>query len=114
MGWLRESDPAPSPTSVILRMVRIDSSSGYDPVLLGPFQLINLMLGVLSLPVTAAFAPRWVSGVWQADKRPQFSNFALIQAGVGGKGEWSLPRCFAKREAGQGLCMAERAEELRV
>lgn len=29
MGWFRESDPAPSPTSVILRMVRIDSSSGY-------------------------------------------------------------------------------------
>lgn len=24
MGWFRESDPAPSPTSVILRMVRTD------------------------------------------------------------------------------------------
>ena len=82
-------------------------------VLLGPFQLINLTLDFLSLPVTAAFTPRLVSKVWQGDKQPQFSNFALIQAGVGGKGEWGLLKCLAKREAGrgQGLCVAEGAEE---
>lgn len=72
-------------------------------VLLGPFQLINLTPDFLLLPVTAAFTLRLVSKVWQADKQPQFSNFALIQPGVGGKGELGLLKCFAKQEAGQGL-----------
>jgi len=84
--------------------------------LLGPFQLINLTLNFLSLPVTAAFTPRLVSKVWQGDKQPHFCNFALIQSGVGGKGEWGFLKCFAKGETeqGQGLCMAEGTEELGV
>lgn len=85
-----------------------------NSVLLGPFQLINLTPDFLLLPVTAAFTPRLVSRVWQADKQPQFSNFALIQPGVGGKRELGLLKCFAKQEAGQGqrLCRAEGIEEL--
>lgn len=88
MGWFRESDPAPSPTSVTLRMVRTDSSvvmRQSASVLLGPFQVINLMLDSLLLAVTAAFTLRLVSKVWQGDKQPLFSNFALIQSGVEGK-----------------------------
>lgn len=77
-------------------MVGIDSSSGYNPVLLGPFQLINLTLGVWSLPVTAAFTPSLVSEVWQGDKQLQFSNFALIQSGVGGKGGMVPPKMFCE------------------
>lgn len=85
-------------------------------VVLGPFQLINLTPDFLLLPVTAAFTLRLVSKVWQADKQPQFSNFALIQPGVGGKGELGLLKCFAQQEAGQGqrLCRAQGTEELGV
>lgn len=85
-------------------------------VLLGLFQLINLTPDFMLLPVTAAFTLRLVSKVWQADKQPQFSNFALIQPGVGGKGELGLLKCFANQEAGQGqgLCRAEGTEELGV
>lgn len=72
MGWFRESDPAASPTSVTLRIVRIDSSvvtRQSASVLLGVFQLINLMLDCLLLPVTAVFTLRLVSKVWQGDKQ---------------------------------------------
>lgn len=81
-------------------------------VWLGPFQLINLTPDFLLLSVTAAFTLRLVSKVWQGDKQPQFSNFAMIQPGVGGKGELGLLECFAKQEAGQGQghCRAEGTE----
>lgn len=65
MQWLRESSSA----------------------LLGPFQLVNLMLRLQLLPVTAAFTPRLVSEVWQGDKQPQFISFASGWSGrEGGMG----------------------------
>lgn len=61
--------------------------------LLGPFQLVCLMLRFQLLPVTAAFTLRLVSKFWQGDKQPQFINFALIQCGVGGGTEPSKMFC---------------------
>lgn len=65
-----------------MQWVRESSSA-----LMGPFQLLNLMLPLQLLPVTAAFTLPSVSEVWQGDKEPWFINFASGWSGrEGGMG----------------------------
>lgn len=74
MGCFRVSDPAPGSTSVILRTVRMDSSSGYKTeytrILLGPFQLVNLTLDPLLQPIIAAFTPRLLAKFYRVTSSP--------------------------------------------
>lgn len=99
MGCFRVSDPAPGSTSVILRMVRMDSSSGYETeyirILLGPFQLVNLTLDPLLQPIIAAFTPRLLAKFYRVTSSPSSVTllwFSLEREGRGNGASWTVLR----------------------
>lgn len=101
-GWnellwgIRPRTPSNKLTHPMVNGERESSSA-----LLGPFQLVRLMLHFQLLPVTAAFTLGLVSTFWQGDKQPQFINFAPIQYGVGG-GNGAFWNGLLSKEQGRG------------